>query len=170
MDYFNFKERNLWAGSHLIGLLLIVAGSFAIISPLFFDGNNSLEKVLLISLSTMTIGLIIVCSYGGTLIDFNEKKTKEYYSFCGFQFGTWTELPDISTVSVVSFSNHSTNIPNGISSTFSGFTTHFHVILLANNSDKPPITFEFSNKDSALEKAKFIADKLNVAFENSLQD
>lgn len=161
MNNFNFKRRNLVSGPHLLGSLLLIAGLFALVSPVFFKNESSIERVLAVGMGAILLGLVIVSSYGGTLIDFTEKRFKEYFSIGGYKFGEWTALPLIRTVKVISTSYTSTNKPNGISPTFSGKVTDFKT-LICSNASKPVLSFMYSNKDKAVKHAKRLASNLNA--------
>jgi hypothetical protein len=161
MNNFNFKKRNLISGPHLLGPVLIIAGLFALLSPLFLESESSIEKIIGVGVGAIVIGLGIVSSYGGTLIDFTEKRFKEYFSIGGYKLGEWADLPDISIVKLISNSYVFTNIPNGISPTFSGKVTDFKIFLYSDAS-KPVFSFIYSNKDKAIKKAKKLASNLNA--------
>jgi hypothetical protein len=161
MNKFNFKKRNLVSGPHLLGPVLIIAGLFALLSPLFLKSESSMEKIIGVGVGAIVIGLGIVSSYSCMLIDFTEKRFKEYFSIGGFKFGEWADLPDISTVKVISNSYVLTNTPNGISPTFSGKVTDFR-ISLHSDASKPAFSFVYSNKDKAIKKAKKLASNLDA--------
>ncbi len=161
MNNFNFKRRNLDSGPHLLGSLLIMAGLLALVSPAFFRNENSMERVIGVGVGAITLGLVIVSSYGGTLIDFTENRFKEYHSVVGYKIGEWTTLPVILTVKVISTSYRSTNTPNGISPTFSGKVTDFRTLIYSNNS-KPVLSFVYSNREKAVKHAKSLASNLNA--------
>ncbi|WP_373522259.1 hypothetical protein [Aquiflexum sp.] len=161
MNRFNFKKRNLVSGLHLLGPVLIIAGLFALLSPLFMESGSSMEKIIGVGVGAIVIGLGIVSSFSGTLIDFNEKRFKEYFSIVGYKFGEWADLPDISTVKVISNSYVITNTPNGISPTFSGKVTDFRTFLYSDAS-KPVFSFVYSNKNKAIKKAKKLASNLDA--------
>lgn len=161
MSNFNFKRRNLSSGPHLLGLLLIITGLFALVSPLFFKNESSIERVLTVGVGAIILGLVIVSSYGGTFIDFTEKRFKEYFTIGGYKFGEWTTLPVILTVKVISTSYMSTNTPNGISPTLSGKVTGFKTLLYS-NATKPVFSFVYSNREKAVKHAKSLAFNLNA--------
>jgi hypothetical protein len=69
MNKFNFKKRNLISGPHLLGPVLIIAGLFALVSPEFLKSGSSMEKILGVGVGAIIIGLGIISSYSGTLID-----------------------------------------------------------------------------------------------------
>ena len=167
MKYFNFKRRNILSGSHLLGTILIFAGVFVLLSPMFLASQISLEKSLIVGATSVIIGLIIASTYGGTLIDFAENKVKEYHSISGYKIGSWTKLPAISTVSVISVSYFSRNIPNGISPTFSGTITEFRILLLS-ESLTPVLTFKYKNKNLAVDEAKQLATTLRATLQLKL--
>ncbi len=161
MKDFNFKKRKLFSGPHLLGTLLIIAGSFALVSPVFLKSGSSLERVLVVGIGAIIIGLLIAASYGGTLIDFTQKRFKEYVYIGGYKSGEWIALPDISKIKVISASYLSTNMPNGISPTLSVKVTDFK-ILIYSNSHKPVFSFKYSNMDKAVKHAKRLAADLNA--------
>ncbi len=120
-----------------------------------------MERVFLVGIGAIAIGLFIVTSYGGTLIDLTGKRFKEYSSIGGYKVGEWMELPDIVKVKVVSATYVSSNTPNGISPTLSGKVTDFK-ILLYSSASKPLLSFEYSNKEKAVKHAKRLASNLHA--------
>ncbi|MEM7551570.1 MAG: hypothetical protein AAF363_17940 [Bacteroidota bacterium] len=161
MNNFNFKKRNLFSGPHFLGTLLIFIGLFSLVSPLFLKSESSMERIIDVGIGAIVIGLIIVTSYGGTLIDFEKKRFKEYSSISGYKLGEWKNLPTILTVRVISKSYISTNTPNGISPTLSGKVTDFKTLLYSNDS-KPIFSFMLSGKKRAIRQAKNLASNLNA--------
>lgn len=120
-----------------------------------------MESVLGAGMGALIPGLVIVSSYGGTLIDFTKKRFKAYWSIGGYKFGEWKKLPVILKVKVISTSYIRTNTPNGISPTLSGKVTDFKTLIYSNAS-KPVFSFVYSNRDKALKHAKSLASKLNA--------
>ena len=153
--------RNLVSGPHLLGTLLIIVGLFALVSPTFLKSESSSERVLTVGIGAIILGILIVSSFGGTLIDFTQKRFKEYFSVGGYKFGEWMTLPEISKVKVISTSYISSNTPNGISPTLSGKVTDFKILVFSNSS-KPILSFKYSNMDRAVKHAKSLASNLNV--------
>ncbi|MTI29317.1 hypothetical protein E1171_00670 [Cytophagales bacterium RKSG123] len=162
MKNFDFKKRNLYSGPHLLGVLLIFAGLLALTGYYFLKNESSLERTLMVGLGAIIIGLVIVTSYTGTLIDFKGKRVKAYFSICRYKFGEWATLPTITTVKVIAHRYRSTNTPNGISPTLSGYVTVYRIFLYPKNYDKFLLSFEFSKKELALRKAEGIAQMLNA--------
>lgn len=169
MNSFNFKRRSLVSGPHLLGTLLIVAAVFAFVSPVIFTIDSSAERVVGVGVGAMLLGLVVLSSYGGTLIDFTGKRMKEYVSICGYKIGEWTALPVILTVKVVSSSYRSTNTPNGISPTLSGRVTDFRALLYS-NAPTPVLSFVYSNRAAAVKQATRLASNLNADLVLSLPD
>ncbi len=161
MKNFNFKKRDFASGPHLLGILLILAGVFALVSPMFLKSGVSIERVLAVGIGALIIGLLIVSSYGGTLIDFSQKRFKDYTSIVGYKYGEWMTMPDIVTIKVTSSSYRSTNTSNGISPTLSGKVTDFKIFLYA-NSPQPIFSFEYSSKRKAVKKAQRLAADLKA--------
>jgi hypothetical protein len=161
MNHFNFKNRNLSSGPHLLGILLIIAGLFALISPAFLKSAYSLERVLAVGIGALIVGIIIISSYDGTLIDFTRKRFKEYFSIGGYKFGKWLALPDILKIKVISTSYLSSNTPNGISPTLSGKVTDYKTVIYSNSSI-PVFSFKYSTLDNAVTHARRLAADLNA--------
>lgn len=160
MSEFNFKNRNLFSGIHLLGILLLFAGLFALVSPLFLSSGSSMTKIISVGTGSCLIGLLIIFSYSGTLIDTSKNQFKEYVSIIGFRMGSWQDLPEIREIKVVSFTRNQRNIPNGISPTLSGKVTDYSLLLFA-DSNQPVFTFSYSNQDKATEQARRLANGLN---------
>lgn len=169
MSHFNFKKRNLFSGPHFVGMIIILAGVFALASPAFLESGSSLEKTIITGLGAVVVGSMIVSSYDGTLIDFSGKKVKEYFSFCGYKFGKWTSMPRVLKVKVVSTSSKGSNLPNGISPTLSWKVTHFTTLLYSDNPG-PDFSFTYASKDKAIAGAQHLADHLNADLELNVRE
>src|SRR5690554_3798894 len=113
MKNYNFKRRSLFSGPHLLGVIFIAVGLFAIVSPAIFTSGSSLEKSFYVGAVAVILGSIIVSSYGGTEIDFRKNRVKDYFSILGYRFGEWAALPAIKKISAISVNYHATNTPNG---------------------------------------------------------
>lgn len=164
MKRFNFKRRKLFAGPHLLGSLLIVAGLVALAGPLVMEEQASLEKAYGVGVGALLLGLIIVTTYKGTLIDFTKKKWKSYVAICGVKFGEWAILPAIWSVKVSPSSYRQTNTPNGISPTLTGSVTEF-VLALWGKEATPLFSFVYTNRNRAVKQAKRLAFNLGAELE-----
>lgn len=169
MQNFNYKRRSYFSGPHLVGPILIATGIFALISPTFLESNSSLLKTSMAGIGAICIGIIVVSTYGGTLINFTKKSIKEYFSICGIKFGEWEPIPNISSIKVISASYISTNTPNGISPTLSGKVTDFKILIYSNNTS-PICSFTYSKKGIAVQDAKILATNLQSDLEVNLPD
>src|SRR5690606_29976841 len=133
----------------------------AIVSPAIFTSGSSLEKSLYVGTAAVVLGSIIVSSYGGTEIDFNKKRVRDYFSISGYRFGRWTALPNIQRVSALSVDHQATNTANGISPTWSGTLTDHRVHLYSENAT-PILSFVYSNKQRAIEAARILSSNLET--------
>ena len=161
MNNFDFKKRNLFSGPHLFGTLLVIAGLFALISPAFLQSGSSMDRILAVGIGAIVVGLLVVSSYSGTLIDFDQNRFKEYVSVIGYKFGEWSALPDIAKVKVISTTYLSTNTPNGVSPTLSGKVTDYKTLVYT-DSPKPFLSFVYSKRDKAINQARDLAHSLKV--------
>ncbi len=169
MNNFDYSRRQLFSGLHLIGLICIFAGVFVLLSPMFLESETPLEKILIVGAVSVVIGLIIVTTYSGTLIDVAGNKVKEYVSVCSCRFGKWTTLPAISAIKVVSTSHIHTNIPNGISPTLSGKVREFNMLLFSEHR-LPELSFTYTSKDQAIEEARQLATAFDATLELNFSD
>ena len=160
MNYFNYKRRNLFSGPHLLGPLLILAGLIALLSPLFIIQGNSIIREVSVGTGALILALAIITSFGGTLIDYSEKRFRDYISICGFKFGEWTSLPFILKITVVPISYMSQNTPNGISPTLSGKVSEFRTLIYSHDSN--PV-FTFIYREKAFKQANNLASNLNAS-------
>lgn len=161
MNTFNFKRRNLTSGPHLLGSLMIFAGMVVLVGSFLFDNERPLERVLAVGVGAVLLGLAVVSSYGGILIDFTGKRYKDYLSIAGFGFGNWAPLPDILTVELISTKKRSTNTPNGISPTLSGNVIEFKTLLYS-TAALPLLSFVCFNRDKAITQAQCLASGLKA--------
>lgn len=161
MNIFSYKNRKLFSGPHLLGTLLIIAGLFAFLSLVFFNNHTTTARGLGAGGGSIILGLVIISSYSGTLIDFTENKFKEYSSLSGYKYGEWATLPHITKIIVVSSSYVRSNKPNGISPTLSEKVTDFKILIYSNES-MPLFKFIYSKKKEAVKNARFLASNLNV--------
>jgi len=161
MNAFNFKRRNLLSGPHFVGALFIIAGLFALLSPLFFSIETSIERVIGVGMGAVILGLLIITSYSGTAIDFKEKRFKEYVTIAGYRTGKWTILPTIIKVKLISNSRMETNKPNGISPTLSAKVTDFKILLYSKSSE-PMLSFVYSKRNKAMKVAEILSAQLNA--------
>ena len=148
----------------MLGLIFIAVGLFTVISPTIITSDSSFERSIYVGAGAIVLGSMIVSSYGGTEIDFNQKRVKENSSFLGYQFGEWAALPDVKRIAVITRNYKATNTPNGISPTWSGIVTD-HKVFLYSENPKPIISFVFSNKEHAVEAAKLLSANLDAVCE-----
>ncbi|EPR67766.1 hypothetical protein ADICYQ_3192 [Cyclobacterium qasimii M12-11B] len=118
-----------------------------------------MQKTLWVGISAFIAGLLIINTYEGTLIDLNEKKIKEYFSFCGFKTGDWKKLPPVKAIKLVPIEQKTTNLPNGISPTFSTIKSSYEIILFF-SPEYPTYTFSYTDKSVAKKKLKLLSEKL----------
>ncbi|KEO73071.1 hypothetical protein [Anditalea andensis] len=161
MAYFNFKRRNLISGPHLIGPLIIAAGILVLLSPLFIFDKRSVVEAISVGVGAIFLGMIIISVYCGTLIDFPNKRYKNYVSIGYFRYGEWICLPDLNNITVVSVNYIRHNTPNGISPTLSGQVTDYRILIFSNDSE-PVLSFIYSDIVEAVRDAEYIASHLKV--------
>ncbi len=128
-----------------------------------------MAKILGIGVGAIIIGILIVTSYSGSIIDITKGRFKEYTSIAGYKFGEWSTLPEISKITLISTSYTATNTPNGISPTLSGKVTDFKTLLYS-DSAKPILSFTYTSKVKASRDAKSLATQFNCDLEIKIQE
>jgi len=100
-------------------------------------------------------------SYGGTLIDFNGNRFKEYFAIGGYKTGEWSQLPDRLTVKVIEYTYTRNNTPNGISPTLSAEITDYRTLIYSDTSN-PLFSFIYKKRELAVKEAKGLAANLEA--------
>ncbi|HSZ71550.1 MAG TPA: hypothetical protein VK750_02670, partial [Cytophagaceae bacterium] len=154
MNQYDINKRSFFSiGPHLLGLIFIAVGTFAIVSPLFMPGNNSVAKALSAGTGFVLFGIAVVFSYRGTLFDFTGKRYKDYYSFCGIQIGQWETLPDLKLIKVFPHTFKNVLGSNGINPSAAVKVTRYVMVLYA-DKHKPEMVFEHDDMHRTLKEAK----------------
>lgn len=157
MQLYNYRQRNLKTGIHLLGAILLLAGVIVLIISLFIEAEDDLQKPLWVGISAFLAGLIIINIYEGTSIDLENKKVKDYVSLFGFKSGTWRNLPPLKTIKLVPIEQKTTNTPNGVSPTLSFIKSSYQIILFF-SSENPIYTFSYNNKAEAQIKYNLLSE------------
>ncbi len=160
MNSYHHKKRELFSGPHLLGVLFILAGTFSLISPYLIE-DTSAERSLYIGIGGVSFGLMVVSAYSGVIIDFKEKRVKEYSAFLGYKFGQWADLPEIASVRLVTDRYEATNVPNGVSPTLSGEVTDY-VALLCTPEGQPTLSMVYTKEEKAIRDITAIAEQFDT--------
>lgn len=161
MNSYHHKKRELFSGPHLLGMLFILAGTFSLISPYFIE-ETSPGRSLYIGIGGIGFGLMVVSTYSGVLIDFKQKRMKQYSAILGYKLGQWTELPEIASVRLVTDRYEATNMANGVSPTLSGEVTDY-VALLCTPEGEPILSMVYTEEEKAIRDVTAIAEQFNTA-------
>jgi hypothetical protein len=165
---YNFKNRSFFSiGPHLLGLIFIAVGFFTLVSPLFMPGDNSLAKAIIVGSTAIAFGGMVITSYPGTFLDFQNMRYKTYYALVGYQFGQWKTLPSIKLVKVFPYTFKGSMTPNGVNPTATVQFTKYIVALYA-DQPKPLLALEYENKNTALEGSIIISDALQATLDKQL--
>jgi len=170
MKIFEYKSRKLFYGTHLLGFIFVMAGIMALVSPVFVENERSIEVVLSIGTGAVVLGIVIMYSYSGTLIDFANNSFKEYFAVGGIKTGEWAPLPERLTIKVIEHVYTGTNTPNGISPTLSSTITDYRTLIYADTAT-PKFAFIYKKKELAVKEAKVLSSNLGaemtILFANS---
>ncbi len=160
MEVFNHSSRNKNNGPNLFGVILILMGVIVLIFPQFFDVNTPYNKVLMVSGIPLMVGLFLISTYSGTLIDFDANRYKEYQSILWFKIGDWQSLPKIENAELIHHTFLQRNTPNGISPTLSRQVTIYKCVLIAENQKF--MAFDYTKEAEAIAALEKIKDGFNM--------
>lgn len=146
MRHFHYINRK--NGIQKLGGILILTGLIVVTIPFFVDVETAFSKVLLVSGVPLTLGLIIISTYGGVLLDFEAHKLKKYHSIFWIKWGEWQSLPEIENAELIHHTYRETNTPNGISPTLSREVTVYKCVLVVNREKF--MVFDYSREKDAI--------------------
>lgn len=126
--------------------------------PLLGEEDTAFIEVFLVSGVPMIIGVFMISTYSGTLMDFEANKSKEYQSILWFKFGEWQNLPKIENAELIHYTYFKRNTPNGISPTLLGEITVYKCVLLVEG--KKFMVFDYSKETDAIAAL----DKIRIGF------
>ncbi|MBL4754857.1 MAG: hypothetical protein JKY52_14835 [Flavobacteriales bacterium] len=147
---------------NLFGYALLVSGVIFIGLSYYSLDFTALGVVALI------FGGVVVTSKDGVIIDMQKRKIKSYTSFYMYKYGTWENLRNYGSVSVLV--SHRVWKIKHLSSKHSDVTPReFLVCLLGKSHRKKQNIGRFSAQAEALKFAKEIATTLNLPIERYQQ-
>ncbi len=165
---YNLKNRSFFSiGPHLLGLIFIAVGFFTLVSPLFIPDDNSVTKALIVGSTAIVFGGMVITSYSGTFLDFQNKRYKIYYALVGYKFGQWKTLPTVKLVKVFPYTFTGSMTPNGINPTPTVTVTKY-IVALYGDQPKPVIALEYNNRNKAVEGGKIISDETKATLDIQL--
>lgn len=131
------------------GFLIMITSFFATIGG------------LIIGPIIFLVGLFMSFSEAGVIIDFENRKIKEYWGIFLLQFGTWKKLPDFRLVTVVPFTQvYSNNLAMGGAQTTSKESS-FRVNLKGVNS-RISIVASSGNQKETMKNAEELAERFQL--------
>lgn len=155
MHKFNYTKRSLWNGSHLIGAILICAGLIILVTSFFINQETDQLTLTVMVGCFLFLGLLIMSTFTGKLLDFKDSKIKNYQSVLWIKFGEWQPLPVVDKVDLILHSYRSSGFSNGISPSISYDITVFKVVLIGQNTLVMNLDYSSQKKASkALEELK----------------
>ncbi|WP_338228673.1 hypothetical protein [Algoriphagus taiwanensis] len=118
------------------------------ITPFFLEVDTPISKILWVGGIPLLLGLGLISTFSGTLIDFEKKKIKRYQSIFWVKTGKWEPLPGIENTELIHYTYQHRNLPNGISPTVSAeITTYKCVLKLEGNK---LLVFDYAKEKDAI--------------------
>ncbi len=165
MTVYSHANTSLFSSWRFLGVLLIGAAIFTISTPLFFAINYN-AKVILLSATTLSIGLLLSTTFDGLQLDLKNKKQRDFIAILGFKRGDWRPIEAISAIIASSHSRHAQNTPNGISPTLSGTVTLYK--LTAYSDLESLFTLWFHQKEKARHLGKMMSDHFKIQLQDNI--
>lgn len=118
------------------------------ITPFFLEVDTPISKILWVGGIPLLLGLGLISTFSGTLIDFEKKKIKRYQSILWVKTGKWEPLPKVKHAELIHYTYQHSNLPNGISPTVSAeITTYKCVLKLEGNK---LLVFDYAKEKDAI--------------------
>ena len=131
------------------------------------DSGSSELKSLVVGIIAITLGLVILSSYTGTLIHFGNNIYKEYTAIAGIKIGEWEVLPPLASVVLDRKDLNFRSTHNGITPTFATQVTEYRLSLLDANS-KLVLSLIYGDPSEVTEASELLAAQFNVGIDNRL--
>lgn len=156
--YFHHSTRDKNNGYLLAGSVLLIISLIIFGIPVFQEIETPFSKILLVGGIPFLLGLGLVSTYSGTLIDFEKKKLKKYMSIFWIKTGLWESLPQVENAELIHYTYQQKNLPNGISPTISSEITTFKCVLKLEG--KKLLVFDYANEKNAIKALAQIQEGL----------
>ena len=145
--YSQKTERFFPAGLIFGGIIMIFIGTGVLIFKSIFG------VVILLA------GISIVFLHYGLLIDFEERKYKEYWGLLGLKFGKWTHLPPLDYISLTKSGFTQEIGLRAANTTLKGFLYKGNLRI---NEHERILVIQSRNKDKVLKHLMHLAKKLDL--------
>lgn len=160
MNVFIHKNRTLWEGFHLMGMILIAVAAALLLFYLFSDFPTDQDTLATLVGALLLFGLIAVSSYSGTVLDFEHHRYKSFQNLLWIKLGSWKTLPEIDHAEMIIHTFRSENFRNGITPTLSSETTVYKCVLLSGGTKF--LAFDFAKEKDAIRALLEIKQRLGL--------
>ncbi|WP_338224776.1 hypothetical protein [Algoriphagus confluentis] len=148
MLLFHHNTRHKNSGYLLAGTVSILMGLAVWITPFFLEVSTPISKILWVGGIPLLLGLGLISTFSGTLIDFEKKKIKRYQSMLWVKAGKWEPLPGINHAELIHHTYQHRNLPNGISPTISSEITTYKCVLKLEGNEL--LVFDYAREKDAI--------------------
>ena len=148
MRLFHHNTRHKNSGYLLAGTVSILMGLAVWITPFFLGVETPFLKILLVGGIPLLLGLGLISTFSGTLIDFEKKKIRRYQSILWIKTGKWEPLPRVNHTELIHHTYQHSNIPNGISPTISYEITTYKCVLKLEGNEL--LVFDYAREKDAI--------------------
>ena len=161
MNHITFPKVKLLSGQRILGLIVLVAGTASMLSPLFLGDPFADNRPLYTGMGFALAGIILSGFSNGTDIDLDSKRYRKYSSFLGVKRGEWMNIPALDGIYVVSHTEITTRPPNDISPVMNGPVTDFYVMAIG-DSPEPVFGHGYRSERKAQEMAERLSKGLGA--------
>lgn len=161
MLLFHHSTPNKNNGFRLGGIVLILMGLIVFGVPLFMEVETEPIKIILVGGIPIVLGIFLISTYSGTLIDFEDRKIKKYQSILWIKLGHWQKLPLIQNAELIHYTYRHQNLPNGISPTISSEVITYKCVLTLRGREF--IVFDYQKEQDAIAALDRIRNGLRLS-------
>ena len=148
-----------YKGDKVFPLMFIIIGITLFICAILLIAT--FDSRAIIGILLLFIGLIIVFTRKGMILDFKKRKIKRYFGVFFFKIGIWKTISDYSSITVLHVNEQS----YGYSRTgvqFGERLKTYRICLLNENHRNRLTITDYKEESIALSEARIIAEKLNL--------
>jgi hypothetical protein len=134
-------------------------GLIVLIIPVFQEVETPLSKILWVGGIPLFLGLGLVSTFSGTVIDFEKKRIKKYQSIFWIKTGQWKPMPKVEHAELIHYTDLHRNLPNGISHTVATEITTYKCVLKMEGEKL--LVFDFAKESEAIAGLEIILKALD---------
>ena len=165
-DRINIMGNYYFGGMRNTSFLIIAAGIFIWMSPMFALHYNAPLKTFFVGLVAFVAGLIIRFLRYGYSFDFSRLRYREYLYIFGLKWGKWERIDNLDTLMLSVKDGRALKSPAIVAPSNISDTPVYVIVLYS--GIVPRIVIPLLNKEEAIKLSEVLAIRLNLKVRNSI--